>query len=98
MADHFRMESAEVGAVFEGLAGLGARMSGQVSALGAQFAGAGEPWGTDATADRFARVPEGFVAHMQQWLQTMAEHAETVARHADELAAHDGLFQQADQA
>jgi uncharacterized protein YukE len=98
MANEFRVDSAEVGAVAEGLAGLSARMSGHVSSLGAHVAGAGEPWGSDATADQFAGVSEGFVAHLQEWLQTMRTHAEIVQRHADDLAAAAGVFEQADQA
>ncbi len=98
MADHFGMDSAEMGAVFEGLAGLGARMSGHVSVLGPQFASAGEPWGSDTTGDQFAGGADGFVAYIHQCLQTMGAHAETVQRCADELAAHHGDFVQADQA
>jgi hypothetical protein len=73
-------------------------MTGHVSGLGAQVAGAGAPWGSDATGDQFAGVPDGFVAHMAQWLQTMRTHAETVQRHADDLAAATGVFERADQA
>jgi uncharacterized protein YukE len=97
MAEQFGIDSAEVRAVADGLAGLGAAMRGHVSSLGAELAGAGEPWGTDATGDQFAGVPDGFVAHMQQWLQAMAVRAETVQRHAGHLAAAAGVFERADQ-
>jgi uncharacterized protein YukE len=97
MAKQFRSDSAEVGVVADGLAGLGAQMEKHVSSLRAQLAGAGEPWGSDATGDHFAGVPEGFVAHMQQWLQAMAAHAEKVQHHAGHLAAAAGAFEQADQ-
>jgi uncharacterized protein YukE len=97
MADRFGVDSAEVGAVAEGLAGLGAQMSGHVSWLGARWAGAGAPWGSDVTGDQFAGAAQGFVAHLQAWLQAMAAHAETVQRHADDLAAAAGVFQRADQ-
>ena len=97
MAQEFRMDSDEVGAVVDGLAGLSARMSGHVSGLGAQMAGAGQPWGSDATGDQFAGAAGGFVAHLQAWLQAMGAHAETVSRHAGELAAAAGVFEQADQ-
>jgi uncharacterized protein YukE len=73
-------------------------MSGHVSWLRAELAGAGEPWGSDATGDQFAGVPDGFVAHLQQWLHTMGAHAEKVQRHAGHLAAAAGVFEQADQA
>jgi uncharacterized protein YukE len=97
VAKQFGIDSAEVGAVADGLAGLSARMTGQVSELRAQLAGAGVPWGSDGTGDQFAGVPEGFVAHTQEWLQAMAARAEKVARHADHLAAAAGVFEQADQ-
>jgi uncharacterized protein YukE len=98
MADLFRIDSAEVRAVADGLAELSARMTGHVSGLGAHVAAAGAPWGSDATGHQFAGVSDGFVAHMQQWLQTMGTHAETVQRYADDLAAAAGVFEQADQA
>jgi hypothetical protein len=97
MADQFRIDSAEVGAVADGLAGLGAAMTGHVSSLRAGLAGAGAPWGSDVTGDQFAGVPQGFVAHMQAWLQTMGAHAEKVQRHAGQLTAAVGVFEQADQ-
>jgi uncharacterized protein YukE len=98
MADQFRIDSAEVRSVANGLAGVSARMTGHVSGLGAQVAGAGAPWGSDVTGDQFANPPDGFVAHVQQCLQTMRTHAETVQRHADDLAAAARVFEQADQA
>ena len=98
MADQFRIEPAEVDAIADGLAGLSAQMTGHVSGLGAQFAAAGAPWGSDATGDQFAGAADGFVAHMQRWLQIMGSHAETLQRHADDLAAAASIFQQADQA
>jgi hypothetical protein len=97
MANQFGVDSAEVGAVADGLAGLGAAMTGHVSWLRAQLAGAGAPWGSDATGDQFAGVPEGFVAHLQQWLAMMEAHAEKVQRHAGHLAAAVGVFERADQ-
>jgi uncharacterized protein YukE len=97
MADQFCIDSAEVGSVADGLAGLSTRMTGHVSALGAQVAAAGAPWGSDATGDQFAGPPYGLVAHMQQWLQTMRTRAETVQRHAVDLAAAASVFEQADQ-
>jgi len=98
MADQLRIDSAEVGAVTDGLAGLGARITEHVSGLGAHVASVGAPWGSDATGDQFAGNPDGFVAQMQQWLQTMRTHAEAVQRHADDLAAAAAVFTQADQA
>jgi uncharacterized protein YukE len=97
VAEEFSIDSAEVGTVADGLTGLSAQMKGHVSSLQAQLVGAGEPWGSDATGDQFARVPEGFVAHMQQWLQAMGAHAEKVQRHAGHLAAAAGAFERADQ-
>ena len=97
MAQEFRMDSTHVGAVVDGLSGLSARMSGHVSGLGAHVAGAGQPWGTDATGDQFAGDAGGFLAHVQAWVQTMGAHAETVQRHAADLAAAAGVFEQADQ-
>jgi uncharacterized protein YukE len=98
MTDLFRIDSAEVRAVANGLAGVSARMTGHVSGLGAHVAAAGAPWGSDATGDQFAGPPNGLVAHLQQWLQTMGTHAETVQSHADALVAAAGVFEQADQA
>ena len=98
MAEEFRIDSADVGAVVDGLAGLSARMSGHVSGLGAHVAGAGQPWGSDDTGDQFAGDAGGFLAHVQAWVQTMGAHAETVQRHADDLAAAAAVFKQADQA
>jgi uncharacterized protein YukE len=98
MAKQFGIDSAEVGGVADGLSGLSAAMNGHVSSMQAGLAGAGAPWGTDATGDQFASVPDGFVAHMQQWLQMMGAHAEKLQRHADHLAAAAGVFEQADQA
>ena len=97
MANQFGIDSAEVGAVAEGLSGLGAAMTGHVSSLRAGLAGAGAPWGSDITGDQFAGVPDGFVAHMQQWLQAMGTHAEKLQHHADHLAAAAGIFEQSDQ-
>ena len=97
MAHQFGIDSAEVGSVAHGLSGLGAQMKGHVSSLRAGLAGAGDPWGSDVTGDQFAGVPGGFVAHMQQWLQTMGAHAENLRRHADHLAAAAAIFEQADQ-
>jgi hypothetical protein len=96
MARQFGVDSGEVGAVADGLAGLGAQMTGQVSSLRAGLAGVGEPCGSDATGDQFAGVPEGFVAHMQGWLAMMGAHAEKVQRHAGHLAAAAGVFERAD--
>ena len=98
MADHFRSDSAEVGAVADGLARLGARMTEHVPALGAQVAAAAAACGSDPTADHFCGGPDGFVAYWQGWLQSMRTHAEAVQRHADDLAAHAAVFEQADQA
>lgn len=97
MAQEFRMDSAHVGAVVDGLSGLSARMSGHVSSLGEQVAGAGQPWGSDATGDQFAGVADGFVAHMQAWLQAMGAHAEKLQRYAGDLTAAADVFEQADQ-
>lgn len=97
MAKQFGIDLAEVGAVADGLAGLGNQMNGHVSSLQAHLAGAGQPWGTDATGDQFAGVADGFVAHMQAWLQAMGTHAEKLQRHADDLAAAASVFEQADQ-
>jgi uncharacterized protein YukE len=98
MADQFCIDPAEVRAIADGLAGLSARMTGHVSGLGAHVAGAGAPWGSDDTGDRFAGVADGFVAHLQHRLQTMRTHAEAVQRHADDLATVAGVLEQADQA
>jgi hypothetical protein len=97
MADRFAMDSAGVGAVTDGLAELGAQMTGHMSGLGAQVAGAGAPWGSDATGDQFAGGAGGFVAHLQGWLQAMGAHAETVSRNAGALSAAAGVFERADQ-
>jgi hypothetical protein len=96
MAEQFRSDSAGVSALADGLSGLGAAMTGHVSSARAGLAGAGEPWGTDATGHHFAGGPEGFVAHVQQRLEAMAARAETVAGHADHLAAAGHVFEQAD--
>lgn len=97
MANQFRIDSAEARSIADGLAGLGAAMTGHVSSLGAQVADAGQPWGSDATGDQFAGAAGGFAAHMQQWLQTMGAHAEKVAGHASDLAAATDVFERADQ-
>jgi hypothetical protein len=96
MAEQLRSDSAGVGALADGLSGLGAAMTGHVSSARAGLAGAAAPWGTDATGDQFAGGPGGFVAHLQHWLQAMAARAETVAGHADHLAAAGHVFEQAD--
>jgi hypothetical protein len=96
MAKQFGIDPAEVGAVADGLAGLGTRMNGHVSSLHALLAGAGAPWGSDVTGDQFAGVPEGFVAHMAECLQTMGAHADKLLRQADHLAAAADIFERAD--
>jgi hypothetical protein len=98
MAEQFGVDSTDGRAVADGLAGLGAQMNAHVLAVRALFAGAGAPWGSDATGDHFAGVRDGFVTHMAQWLQTMGTHAEKLQRHADHLAAAMGIFEHADQA
>jgi hypothetical protein len=96
MAEQFRSDSAGVGALADGLSGLGAAMTGHVSSAREGLAGAGAPWGTDDTGEKFAGGPGGFVAHLQQRFEAMAARAETVAGHADHLAAAGQVFERAD--